>query len=38
LRDRILGKVLDLMRQYFQAHLKEALAMLANLKEEAPSR
>src|SRR5262245_22092831 len=38
LRDRILGEVLDLMRQYFQAHLKEALEMLADLNHEAPSR
>src|SRR6266404_4282500 len=28
LRDPILGKILNLMRQYFQAHLKEAMAML----------
>jgi DNA-binding transcriptional ArsR family regulator len=38
LRDRILGRVLDLMRQYFQAHLKEAQEMLADLGEEAPPR
>jgi len=38
LRDRILGRVLDLMRQYFQAHLKEALEMLADIKDEAPQR
>src|SRR5262245_3015870 len=35
LRDRILGRVLDLMRQYFQVHLKEALEMLADLTDEA---
>jgi ArsR family transcriptional regulator len=32
LRDVILGKVLDLMRQYFQAHLKEALELLKDMK------
>ncbi len=32
LRDPILGKVLDLMRQYFQAHLSEALEMLADME------
>jgi DNA-binding transcriptional ArsR family regulator len=34
LRDPILGKVLDLMRQYFQAHLTEALDILKNMKTE----
>lgn len=34
LRDRIIGKVLDLMRQYFQAHLKEALELLDEIKLE----
>jgi DNA-binding transcriptional ArsR family regulator len=34
LRDPILGKVLDLMRQYFQAHLHEALAMLDDMNTE----
>ena len=32
LRDPILGKVLDLMRQYFQAHLQEALDLLEDMK------
>src|SRR5438270_10939893 len=32
LRDPILGKVLDLMRQYFQTHLNEALRMLKDMK------
>jgi DNA-binding transcriptional ArsR family regulator len=37
LRDPILGRVLDLMRQYFQAHLSEALEMLRGMEtEEAP--
>jgi ArsR family transcriptional regulator len=38
LRDPLLGKVLDLMRQYFQAHLHEALEMLRNmdLEEKSP--
>jgi ArsR family transcriptional regulator len=34
LRDPILGKVLDLMRQYFQAHLHESLKLLADLRLE----
>lgn len=32
LRDPILGKVLNLMRQYFQAHLNEALEMLKDIE------
>ena len=34
LRDPILGKVLDLMRQYFQAHLSEALELLKDMQTE----
>ena len=34
LRDRILGKVLNLMRQYFQAHLKVALEILKDMKAD----
>jgi ArsR family transcriptional regulator len=34
LRDPILGKILDLMRQYFQAHLNEALEMLKDMDTE----
>lgn len=34
LRDPILGKVLDLMRQYFHAHLNEALELLRTMKSE----
>ena len=34
LRDPILGKVLDLMRQYFQANLSEALEMLRGMGTE----
>src|SRR5215475_6179637 len=34
LRDPILGKVLDLMRQYFQAHLSEALESLRTIDRE----
>src|SRR6266851_6037734 len=34
LRDPILGKVLDLMRQYFQANLSEALDMLRGMDTE----
>lgn len=37
LRDPILGKVLNLMRQYFQAHLNEALELLKDM-EENPSK
>ena len=32
-RDPLIGKVLALMRQYFQAHLKEALAMLGEIEK-----
>src|SRR5438552_8199264 len=32
LRDRILGRVLDLMRQYFHAHLQEALELLKHMR------
>ena len=31
LRDRLIGRVLDLMRQYFQAHLNEALELLKDM-------
>src|SRR5947209_4344380 len=34
LRDPILGRVLDLMRQYFQANLKESLLLLKDIKLE----
>jgi DNA-binding transcriptional ArsR family regulator len=34
LRDPILGRVLDLMRQYFQAHLHEALDLLRDMQLE----
>jgi ArsR family transcriptional regulator len=34
LRDPILGRVLDLMRQYFQANLKEAMELLRDIKME----
>jgi ArsR family transcriptional regulator len=36
LRDPILGKVLNLMRQYFQAHLNEALELLKDMEENPP--
>ena len=32
LRDPVIGKVLDLMRGYFQSHLQEALAMLRDIE------
>jgi ArsR family transcriptional regulator len=32
LRDPILGKVLDLMKQYFHSHLKEAMELLKDFK------
>jgi ArsR family transcriptional regulator len=34
LRDPILGRVLDLMREYFQAHLNEALELLKNMRTD----
>src|SRR5438034_8887384 len=34
LRDPILGKVLNLMREYFQAHLNEALELLRNMESK----
>ena len=34
LRDPILGRVLNLMRQYFQAHLHEALELLKDMETE----
>jgi DNA-binding transcriptional ArsR family regulator len=34
LRDPLLGKVLDLMRRYFQAHLQEALELFKDVKSE----
>jgi DNA-binding transcriptional ArsR family regulator len=34
LRDVVLGKILDLMRQYFHAHLKESLELLHGMKTE----
>jgi ArsR family transcriptional regulator len=34
LRDPIIGKVLNLMRQFFQAHLNEALELLKDMKLE----
>lgn len=34
LRDPILGKVLDLMRRYFQTHLSEALELLKEVQPE----
>jgi DNA-binding transcriptional ArsR family regulator len=38
LRNRTLVRVLDLMRQYFQAHLADAVQMLGEVKAEAPAR
>jgi ArsR family transcriptional regulator len=38
LRDRILGKVLDLMRQYFHAHLEESLALLEDMRTDKPRK
>lgn len=34
LRDRIIGKVLDLMRQYFHAHLEESLELLKDIRTD----
>ncbi len=38
LRNRVLVKVLDLMRQYFQAHLSESVQMLDQIEAERPGR
>ena len=37
-RHKVLIKVLDLMRQYFQAHLHESVQMLDEIQEERPRR
>ncbi len=34
LRDPVLGKVLDLMKRYFQTHLNEALELLNDMNSE----
>src|SRR5690349_19567566 len=36
LRHKVLIKVLDLMRQYFQAHLNESVQMLGEIQSERP--
>jgi ArsR family transcriptional regulator len=38
LRNKVLLKVLDVMRQYFQANLAEAVQMLGEVKAEGPTR
>jgi DNA-binding transcriptional ArsR family regulator len=38
LRDPVLGKVLDLLRQFFEAHLIEALELLKDMKTEKSPR
>ena len=38
LRNKVLIKVLDMMRQYFQAHLAEEIEMLGQIQAEEPSR
>jgi len=38
LRDPLLTKVLDLMKQYFQSHLNETLSMLDEMKAERRTR
>ena len=38
LRNKVLIKVLDLMRQYFQAHLHESVQMLGEIQAEGPGR
>ena len=38
LRDPIIGKVLDLMRQYFHAHLEESLELLKDMRTEVRRR
>jgi ArsR family transcriptional regulator len=36
LRDRIIGRVLDLMREYFHSHLTESLELLADMETGEP--
>lgn len=38
LRHKVLTKVLDLMRQYFQAHLHESVQMLDEIQSETQNR
>ncbi len=38
LRNKMLIRVLDLMRQYFQAHLNESVQMLGEIQAERPMR
>jgi DNA-binding transcriptional ArsR family regulator len=38
LQNKVLVKVLDLMRQHFQANLSEAVSMLGEIEAERPSR
>jgi ArsR family transcriptional regulator len=38
LRDPILGRILNMMRQYFQAHLNEAQELLENMRTEKQPR
>jgi ArsR family transcriptional regulator len=38
LRDRIIGRVLDLMREYFHSHLTESLELLAGMEMDDPRR
>ena len=38
LRNKVLIKVLDLMRQYFQTHLNESVQMLGEIEAERPGR
>lgn len=38
LRNKVLVKVLDMMRQYFQANLADAVQMLGEVKAERPGR
>jgi DNA-binding transcriptional ArsR family regulator len=38
LRNRVLIKILDLMRQHYQANLTEAVQMLSEIQAERPAR
>ena len=38
LRDPVIAEVLDLLRQYFYAHLNETLAVLGELEQEGSPR
>ena len=38
LRDKVIGEVLDLMRQFFQTHLTESLELIQSIRNPSASR